>query len=440
MLISAFDNILSLFGSNGCKRIIVKKLASNDNSKNQVYLGGHNAIGLLPSAQTILNKQTSQKSSAKKFIFQKILNFYWLNNNGPHRAEYAKLIYYPQYPETRFSGFLKGCRESGISELFDEKRKANFPRRILFLSSNAEGESFGYVLVATSKEEREIDKLISPMEGNETVLWEMLIGIPREDSRNKLLSVLKKIHSKGWIQSCKLSKNGEKRPYSAQNGGGYTLEAEFGIAPNSDINPDYAGWEIKQHSHNSKVVTLLTPEPDAGLYNEKGAEYFVKKYGYPDQAGRSNRINFGGVYKNNKDFNNNTNLKFGIVGFTNGEISSDGFMGLFNLKNEPVAKWSFGKLLEHWSKKHTRTVFVLSERKKCGETSYYRYLNEIKIGVGTNFFNFLKAVESGFIYLDPAIKLEIDKQGNTKIKARNQFRINIKNLRTLYDKFEEIII
>ena len=432
------NDISKLFASQGCKRILVKILALNDNSKNQVYLGGHDAIHFLPSTKTILNKQTSRKKNAKKFIFINELNFYWLNNHGPHQAPHAKLIYYPQYPETRFSGFLRSCSRASINVLFDEKRKRHFPKRILFLSSNTRGESFGYVLPITPETEQ-----ILPFSAEKTPFHEISVeGVSEKTSQKKLLSTLKKIHGKGWLQSHRINRDGHKIPYNYQNGGGYTLEAELGIAPNSDIAPDYDGWEIKQHSHSSKIITLLTPEPDAGIYYEKGVGHFIKMYGYPDTHGKVGRINFGGIYRNNGMIHNKTNLCLKIVGFFNGKLSDgNGFIGLFNSKNEPVAKWTFPKLLAHWCKKHTRTAFILSERKQVENTFYYRYSNEIEVGVGTNFINFMSSVEAGHIYLDPALKLEKNPiSGEMKVKARNQFRINIKNLGSLYDTFEKIIL
>ena len=433
------NDISKLFASQGCKRILVKILAPNDNSKNQVYLGGHDAIHFLPSTKTTLNKQTSGKKNARKFIFINELNFYWLNNHGPHEAPHVKLIYYPQYPETRFSGFLRSCSRASINVLFDEKRKKHFPKRILFLSSNIRGESFGYILPIAPDTEQ---TLPFPIE-EKTPFYEISVeGDSRKTSQKKLLSTLKKIHEKGWIQSCKLYREGCKIPYNYKNGGGYTLEAELGIVPNSDIMPDYDGWEIKQHSHSSKIITLLTPEPDSGMYCEKGVGHFIKKYGYADTHGKAGRINFGGIYKNNGKLHGKTNLCLKIVGFSNGKLSDgNGFIGLFNSKNEPVAKWTFPKLLAHWCKKHTQTAFILSEKKQVENIFYYRYSNEIETGMGTNFINFMRSVELGHIYLDPALKLEKNPtSGKMKVKARNQFRINIKNLASLYDTFEKIIL
>ncbi len=40
-----------------------------------------------------------------------------------------------------------------------------------------------------------------------------------------------------------IKSDGSITPYLARNGGGYTLEAELGILPNSYSEPDLLGWE-----------------------------------------------------------------------------------------------------------------------------------------------------------------------------------------------------
>lgn len=89
----------------------------------------------------------------------------------------------------------------------------------------------------------------------------------------------------------------------APNCGGYTLEAELGIMPNGYAEPDFMGWEVKQYGVDSfsrvgsATITLMTPEPTEGLYVSQGVEHFIRTYGYPDQNGRPDRLNFGGVHK-----------------------------------------------------------------------------------------------------------------------------------------------
>lgn len=71
------------------------------------------------------------------------------------------------------------------------------------------------------------------------------------------------------------------------------LEAELGIAPNGYAEPDFMGWEVKQYSVRDFVhfrpkspVTLMTPEPTGGIYQNEGVAEFLKRLGYPDRAGK----------------------------------------------------------------------------------------------------------------------------------------------------------
>ena len=48
---------------------------------------------------------------------------------------------------------------------------------------------------------------------------------------------------------------------------------------NGDSKPDYEGYEVKTLLNTN--VTLMTPEPDSGLYKEQGLKAFLKRYGYP---------------------------------------------------------------------------------------------------------------------------------------------------------------
>ena len=240
----------------------------------------------------------------------------------------------------------------------------------------------------------------------------------------------------GWIQSCKLDRNGKRKEYKAQNGGGYTLEALLDVKPNGDAEPDYKGWEVKQHSIKSKVITMLTPEPDGGDYFDEGVESFVLKYGYPDSKNPENRKNFGGIYKITSDYHHKTGLKLKVVGYLDGEFNDgNGFIGLETKNGTVVAKWSFAKLLKHWSRKHSRAVFAVSDRKVENKKIFFKYLNYIHLGIGTSFKLFLDCVERGDVYLDPALKVVNGKK--KEIKARNQFRVKFKNISSLYNDFKK---
>ncbi len=120
-------NLKSLFANNGCKEILVKNLAPNDNSKNQVYFGGSfEIINVLP----ISSVETVDAGDWKRERFKASVNFSWISDEGAiFPAPNTQLILYPKYPEVHFSGFLLGCKNAP-SELMTQ-RLAN---RLLFIS------------------------------------------------------------------------------------------------------------------------------------------------------------------------------------------------------------------------------------------------------------------------------------------------------------------
>mgnify|MGYP006435774583 CR=1 FL=1 len=202
------------------------------------------------------------------------------------------------------------------------------------------------------------------------------------------------------------------------------------------------GWEIKQFGVKrfdkieSSIITLMTPEPTDGLYRTKGAEHFVRAYGYKDKLGRSDRLNFGGVHKVN-EIHKNTSLEMKLVGFDteSGKIkNSSGRIVLLDKNENEAASWSFASLLLHWNRKHDKACYVSSLSKTISEKKY-KYGNNVILGTGTDFQLFLSQMAIGNIYYDPGIKLE-NLSTKPKIKKRSQFRIKSKFLPELYKKKE----
>src|SRR5688572_4521874 len=93
-----------LMSSKGVKSLYLKHLAANDNNKNQPYLGSDfNAIQILPNQGIIADRERGN--------FKAQLDFAWLDDDtNVNPAPHAKLILYPEYPEVRFSGFLRGVQ------------------------------------------------------------------------------------------------------------------------------------------------------------------------------------------------------------------------------------------------------------------------------------------------------------------------------------------
>jgi hypothetical protein len=427
-------NLKSLFTNNGCKEILVKKLARNDNSKNQVYFGGNfNVINVLPISRI----ETVEAGDWERERFKASINFAWLNDLGEVLpAPKAQLILYPKYPEVRFSGFLMGCKNAP-SELMTQRLKD----RLLFISVNKQGKVIGYVTHPESQLAKEFKNQKNLSKNGVFKVIELPQSI---NNRNILLSELNRIHNLSWIDSKRLDLDGNILPCKAPNCGGYTLEAELGVTPNPYSEPDFMGWEVKQFGVknfdkiDASVITLMTPEPTGGLYQTKGAEYFIKKYGYKDKMGRPDRMNFGGVHRVGK-IHKTTNLEIRLIGFdeNSGKIrNSSGSIVLMDKNNNEIASWSFASMLLHWNRKHNKACYVPS-LSDTTENRKYKYGNNIILGTGTDFQLFLSQMAIGNIYYDPGIKLE-NISTKPKIKKRNQFRIKSKFFNELY-KINEIV-
>jgi len=110
----SLTGLLSIYSSLGVSRIIFKLLSPNDNSKNQPYLAGHiTDIGFLPTGEISASISSSGKISnpKRKIKYTAPLDLSWISSEGTiYPAPKAKVIYYPQYPEVRLSGFIAGCK------------------------------------------------------------------------------------------------------------------------------------------------------------------------------------------------------------------------------------------------------------------------------------------------------------------------------------------
>lgn len=425
-----FSKIKEILRQKEVKKIYIKNLAPNDNSKNQVYLGGSfEILNIFP----IKEIHSEPAGEWKRERFKASVHFYWISPNGElSESPEAQLILYPKYPEVRLSGFLKGCNNPP-SDLMKQRTKD----RILLLGISPEGFIIAHVCHPDSELAREIE---SQKNFEMVGLFKCFDIEQQENSKKTLLNELLRVHLKGWMPSRRLDKYGNSIDCNAPNCGGYTLEAELGISPNGYSEPDFLGWEVKQFSakrnNNSAIITLMTPEPTDGEYKEKGVEYFIRTYGYEDKKGREDRINFGGIYKIG-EFSTTKTLRMELYGFDNenGKIkNTDGKIALLDKNDNEAASWSFTSLMKHWNRKHNKACYVPSLC-KTDNGRMYRFDNDILLGTGTDFQLFLLQISRGLIYYDPAIKLE-NQATKPLIKRRSQFRTKHQNIQHLYKRSE----
>ena len=425
--------IQQLFADAECVRLYAKQLAKNDNSKQQVYFGsGFEAVNIFPN----------QGVKADRPRFKAQVDFGWLTRTGGFaKAPGAQLILYPQYPEVRFSGFLQGCVEAP-SELM---RKREFGR-VLFLGLTRDERILGFVVGARSTAALEFRKLPNKATTGVFVILEIPNLLSESRARSALLGELTRISRKGWIKSKQLGRDGRIEPCKGTRCGGYTLEAELGIAKNSKSEPDYHGWEVKQYAVSnlnnlgSGKITLMTPEPTGGYYYEHRPIAFVYKFGKPDQKGRVGRHNFTGVHRCGIR-NAQTKLRLQLFGYdraSNTITRVEGSVRLVNDKGRVAASWSFSRLMSHWKRKHTLAVYVPAICTKV-PTLRYRYGNKIRVATKTDFLLFLKALADQRVCYDPGIKVEM-KAGKPTVKVRSQFRVSSRDIVSLYGRVETVTL
>lgn len=424
----SMEHLVQYYSDLDVDKIYIKVLSANDNSKNQVYFGpGFEAATLFPMGDIIPDQ------NKKEMTFKSSLDFQWIaNNRSLVSAPCAQIILYPQYPEIRFSGFLKGTDRS-LMDPISNLMKSRLEERVLFLGIDKVGRIIGSVFAPDSPVGREFNTIRKQLKKVTTIFFEIITSVfllKQPDPRTLLLQELRRIHRLGWINSKRLDSSGGVINCTAPQCGGYTLEAELGITPNGISEPDFHGWEVKQHG--GRVLTLFTPEPTGGVYVTQGIEDFIETYGYKDKK-IPYRMNFGGTHYCNKP-HPKTNLTLKINGFDCSKkkiTDTRGSIGLEDKKGEVAASWNFSKILEHWNRKHQRTVFVPSQHQI--NPNQYRFGKDVLLGEGADPIRLLTALCLGKVYYDPGIKMENTNTHPPKIKKRSQFRINLKNLNDLYN-------
>ncbi|MDM7857642.1 MvaI/BcnI family restriction endonuclease [Thiopseudomonas acetoxidans] len=433
---SEFQILVEQLKHHGAKRIFIKPLANNDNSKQQIYLGADfEVIRAIPSGDVY-----SAGMSSKGAIFKAPLDLYWIDLKGEtDLAPNAQIILYPKYPETRLSGFLSGCsRKKGIapSHLMQpptaQERVARLNTKRYLVLGVDEQKVWAHCSAWDGALHDELKAIVES--GNARLVAPVFYeySATQESSEEKLLRKLKEIFLQGPIESCRLNSDGELITYKAQNGAGYTLEAQFGITPNGSSDPDFIDWELK--SHSAGAVTLMTPEPNVGTYLDD-LEVFLRAYGTriePERMDFASRHNVG--QKNKK-----TALTMRFEGYDpdSGEIlEPDGGLMLRDDDGVLVAGWKFDKLIFHWKKKHTNTCFVAYSAIR--ETPpKYQYGPKVVLGKGTNLKLFLHALYLSTVYYDPGVNMKLLK-GKWKPKKRNQFRISWRDIDALYVELREV--
>jgi len=429
------DALLKFMQSLGAGRVLCKQLAENDNSKQQIYLGGSfDVLKLLPF------QQIRDEPGIKRPNFKAGLHLNWISPTGAvEPALGAQLILYPDYPEVRLSGFLRGCSLAPSAMMQpvprDQRKHNNGPDgRVLFLGTGPGGQVFAFLAARGTAVAKEVEDILARGAAETIgVFHELRLGSTAP--RALLINRLRAIHKSGWHASRRLNSKGESMPYAAQNGGGYTLEALLGVRPNSEAGPDFMGWEVKAFGQDR--ITLMTPEPDSGFYGKHGVEAFLRKYGRPI---RGDTIYFTGTHKVGVvcPASRQTLQISGFDATTSKMVNVTGGIQLVDGRGVVSAMWTFAGLIAHWGRKHMAAAYVPYTKRMSALMPQYMYESPALLGEETEFARFLLALSRGQVIYDPGSKIEHVDDVKSRVKARSQFRISIRHLSELYAKFEAV--
>lgn len=427
----SLSQLVAALGTNGATAILVKPLAENDNTKQQIYLGPDlSTLQHLPLGAVVSEK------TANGSILKASLPFSWLLDDGSRVvAPDAKLIFYPAYPEVRLSGFLRGAK-GAPSELLQPVPKADRrgkgpDGRMLVLALTSTRTVVAHLAPADSPVAAELSERLAKGQAERQGVFFRLKS-DEQDSRARLIEALRAIvaaspHAaqrlrKGVLESC---------PYSNPNARGYTLEALLGIEPNGSQDPDFFGWELKTVGRDK--VTLLTTEPDGGFYASAGPEAFLRRYG----AITNGKLRFVCQHVVGLP-GKTTQMMLRLPGFDIvGQRLVDPSQGMVLIDKEgrEAASWSYAKMTERWARKHSRTAYV-----DCDLVSeQFVFGPKVMLCEGTDIQRLLAAFGSRAAYYDPGTSLAEPPLALKKVlKRRNQFRISVRNKAILYDAAETI--
>jgi hypothetical protein len=456
--VNGLTEIQAIFKRFGCSTVLIKKLARNNNDKNQVYF--HHNPDLLNSLFDLTFGYREKSRSAKKNgrtegsqIAEAVFNnFSWISSSGTlHRVPHCKGILYAQYPEVRLSGFRA---ESGImpySMSIAYVKSQSKTERFLAIGADVEGRAFGLMLVDPQKFlYREFLDL--PYFAGSKICRHLQIEFSTASDQLRQILALK-IAGKD-VKGCRLTATGETRPFTATQVHGYTLEHELGIASNASKEGDFRGIELK--CYTQPKLTLFTPEPDGGLYAES-FEKFMMKYGYSKET----VYRFTGIHRVGS-IAERSGLSLVVLCSPKGSIDgsimdydvsrpfhdqlTNLHVSLLDDENQVAASWSLTRLLNNWGVKHNEVVYIpasvkdndVIEEFNCGFTKRVWFGREFLWCKKTSLEKMIHAIAAGVIFLDPAPKLnpEIPKEN----KRRSQWRVNDirRDSKSLYESVEII--
>lgn len=462
--INSTADVAFVLKKHGCSIALAKKLAKNNNDKNQIYF--HHDVSVLNSVFDLTfddrdasKSETKRRSSPGRTIPQAIFNnFYWVNlDEKLERVKQCKAITYHQYPETRLSGFQTEKGEMPRSLSIEYTKSDDLLPRYLFIGATSTGVAVAVMLVNPGTSFTDEFERLDFYQRSKICKY-LIIDDGLESNTARLANLLSSRISDRSLKGCRLDQNGGTVPFNGTQVHGYTLEHACDIKPNSNHDGDIYGIELKCFS--TKKLSLITTEADGGLYRENYAK-FMTSYGY--LSGQGYRLT--GIHRANVK-NSKTGLTLKIVCFPISRNSSEIVLRLYDpdipfakqmnamslvLEDEEgntAASWSIEHLMNRWGAKHNEVVYIpatVTENEVPDEISA-GFLKRVKFGsevlwcFRSTVEDLIKAIHAGTIFLDPAPKYsEVDSKRN---KRRTQWRLNniYRAAPTLYERSEIVYL
>lgn len=439
MGIATIRELQVLLRAHGVTTAYVKKLATKqDNDKNQIYLGAglDSVTNLFPATISVRapSESTAKPGSrAGQPKMEAALRFAWLDPGGNrHVAPGARIIDYFQYPEIRFSGFLKGCE--GAPDALRRRLQAGFGQRWLVMGNAPDGTVLGVVLTERDDPLASNFPALPALAGSGVLLVLTVDEEAGREPRDLVNGEIGRIVAWGWHASVIMKATGIV-PFRGAQGAGYTLEALLGVTANAEKAPDRHGFEIK--SYSGSRISLMTPTPDRGYQGERTFREFMERFGQPAVNGDGSR-RFVGLFRAG-GHNEKHGLSMRVAGYDQVADRFSGHAGeiaveLFDpVTGDIAAGWSLERLANSWNRKHASALYIRAEKNPApagdGQDEY-RYLTPWLVGEGTDVWRLLRAIAAGYVFYDPADTVYAD----GRAKVRSQWRVNSSTLKSTMDR------
>ena len=256
-------------------------------------------------------------------------------------------------------------------------------------------------------------------------------------TKDSLISALREVRGRGWIESTRQGNDG---------GVGNTLEDQLGIAENNLAIPNAAEWELKaQRKTTSSMVTLFHCEPSPRACRFV-PQILLPLYGWKhDKAGSrypasemSFRLTISAKFRTVRGFQLvvSDDARKICVSFDPDSVGAECAewrqdverrIGLGELDPQPY--WGFDDLFHKLGTKLFNCFLVTADCKKEGQREYFRY-SDIKMLSKISVGRFVYAIRQG--------KVLVDFDARTGHNHGTKFRVQRDWVHRLYDTSEDI--